>query len=252
MATIHDRSWADPSPVSRIMRLPGAGEAAIGICAPTRVEVQRRIVQIHPIMGVPDGARDLREREEMSAILRSPEDLAPMTTIAFDGQQLAADTAVHDWEDGIGGGRLGSRSATVCKIYPLGNGWLFAATGASAECVLLQDALEGQIPDEKPSSRVIADLSEECPDGGMDIEAILVHHMHGAYNLEVTKMGAVVIYEQMAQHIALGSGAVVALAAMLAGASASKAVDIACDLSPGTGRPVMWYDIEDTENILSS
>lgn len=126
-----------------------------------------------------------------------------MTTAAFDGKTLAADTLAHT-----------SVLLKVHKLHRLPDGALFAAAGALQEVIAVLEWLRGG---EKPS-----DLQ--------DFEGLIV-----------TRTGAERLGERLMRvpclepFYAIGSGAHFALAAMACGKNAIEAVRIAARFDPYTG-----------------
>jgi ATP-dependent protease HslVU (ClpYQ) peptidase subunit len=122
-----------------------------------------------------------------------------VTTIAWDGQTLAADAqATH-------GDRI---TGHVVKVHRLGNGGLVAVLGFSPGAHQLLDWLKAGKPGEQPSA-----------------EGALIH---------ITPQREFVVYEgggsepsPEAPFKAWGSGAALAIGAMAAGATAEEAVLIA-------------------------
>ena len=126
-----------------------------------------------------------------------------MTTVAYDGKTLAADTQ-----------RNGSFTLKAHKLYRLADGALFAAAGSVQEILAVLGWLNGG---EKP-----ADLQ--------DFEGLII-----------TKHGAEIIGDRLMRtpslepFYAIGTGSHFALAAMACGKSAVEAVRIAMRFDPFSG-----------------
>ena len=132
-----------------------------------------------------------------------------MTTVAFDGTNLAADKLM--------GGRH-----TVCKIFRITEHLYFAGAGDYCQIVEVAEWLKAGSPaDDKPSV-----------DGDSDY---LLIDKGKPYWLTVPFLRKVKINEKVA---ALGSGSMYALGAMAAGADAKAAVKIASSLDPNTGKGI--------------
>ena len=132
-----------------------------------------------------------------------------MTTIAWDGQHLAADKQM--------GGRL-----RTGKIFPLGDGQYLA--GAGDFCQIVEIAtwiMQGALEQAKPS------LPDE-----MSSELLIVHPDGTAYWLTWPYLRKVKLNEPFAS---LGSGGEYALGALAMGATAKQAVQIATRYDPHTG-----------------
>lgn len=126
-----------------------------------------------------------------------------MTTVAWDGRTLAADTHSQT-----------SVNLKVHKLHRLANGALFAAAGSVQEILAVLGWLNGG---EKP-----ADLQ--------DFEGLIITK-HGADRLGERLMSV----PSLEPFCAIGSGAHFALAAMACGKTAVEAVRIAARFDPGTG-----------------
>lgn len=146
-----------------------------------------------------------------------------MTTIAFDGTTLAADSLCH-----AGGMRLGA----VTKLWRMPDGRLFAGCGDTAIVELVRQWLEnGQDPARRPTI-----LHEQGFNG------LLITPAQPRQNRTPP------LIHQLDEHLApmdiaspfyaLGSGREYAVAAMAAGASAAAAVDIAIRFDVYSGPPV--------------
>lgn len=132
-----------------------------------------------------------------------------MTTIAYDGHELAADSMVS----------LGSIKYTTRKLVRLKDGGLLGAAGKTVEISRLVRYLNGE-----------NDTRPKIP----SVHAIHVH-----------PDGRVFLYAQgiddepvLDRFVAVGSGGDIALGAMEAGKSAFLAVEIACRRDSNSGPPV--------------
>lgn len=125
-----------------------------------------------------------------------------MTTVAFDGKTLAADTHSET-----------SVNMKIHKLHRLASGDLFAAAGSVQEILTVLAWLNGG---EKPGS------------------------LENFEGLIITKTGAERLGERLMRvpclepFCAIGSGAHFALAAMACGRSAVEAVRVAARFDPGT------------------
>lgn len=130
-----------------------------------------------------------------------------MTTIATDGKYLAG--------DGRGTARSIIRSDVECKVYRLGDGTLAGFSGSASDArayILAID--EGREPPESTDEFSVLFLS---PAG-----RISIHYGNG-------------IPDEVTAPAAIGTGAELALGAMLAGARPQEAVEIACRRDPFSG-----------------
>jgi len=135
-----------------------------------------------------------------------------MTCIAWDGRTLAADSMttamdIHVWN-----------SEKIERI----NGALVATAGRTEDGILFSQWFKAGCPgDQKPV---------------LDADAFQA--------LVVTRHGAFMYFEKLIPipvqpPVAIGCGFTLALAAMKAGASATRAVEIACELDIHCGPPVI-------------
>lgn len=132
--------------------------------------------------------------------------------MAWDGKQLAAD-------------RLAGDAYTVSKIWRLKDGSLFSGCGNYDDLVEVADWLEhGAKPEKKPT----------LPEGN-ESDFIIIDPKGVAYWLTSPYLRRVKFSEKM---VALGSGGPVALGAMKAGADAKRAVEIASECDPRTGKGI--------------
>lgn len=132
-----------------------------------------------------------------------------MTTVAFDGQHLAADKLM--------GGRH-----TVSKIFQISDTLWFAGAGDYCQIVEVAEWLKAGAP------------SDAKPEVDGDSDYLLIDKGR-PYWLTVPFLRKVKIKERVA---ALGSGSMYALGAMAAGASAKAAVKIACVYDPNSGKGI--------------
>ncbi len=141
-----------------------------------------------------------------------------MTTIAFDGKTMAAD------KQSVGGGRKYQRLTSKIRrgLYH-GMPALFSGAGTIVYVDAMIDWFIAGMPDDKP----------EMPEGP-DSFTVLVATEVGLYeyidSLRPIALGPT--------KWAIGSGAEYALGAMAAGASAKRAVEIACTLDVNSGMGV--------------
>lgn len=129
-----------------------------------------------------------------------------MTTIAWDGKTLAADTLAH-----------GSAILKVHKLHRLSDGSMFGAAGSCQEVMAVRDWLNGG---EKPS-----DLE--------NFEALIIRR--GVVEI----LGMRLMREPVLEPFwVIGSGSHLAIAAMALGKSAIDAVRLAARFDLYTGGPV--------------
>lgn len=134
-----------------------------------------------------------------------------MTTIAWDGIQLAADRRITS----------GSVTYSSTKIRRTADGRLIGATGDYGVCSAMLDWLEtgGTRPTCQDSDRWISAL-EIMPDG-----SVWMHNRDSRWRVEDG-------------FVAIGSGRDYAMAVMALGQPARLAVEIASRFDPGTGNGV--------------
>ena len=141
-----------------------------------------------------------------------------MTTIAWDGTTLAADSL--SCSDG--------RRSRVRKLRRCEDGRLIAAAGECGAVGAYLNWLERCVPFEPaPTRPSFQDHADDC-----------------VHAIEIMPDGTVWLHERFTPFVvedrftAIGSGAAYALGAMAAGKSAPEAVVIACELHSGSGLPM--------------
>jgi len=134
-----------------------------------------------------------------------------VTTIAFDGRHLAADSLVTSDI---------KYQKPFRKVRKFRNGIIAAGAGSLSQLVLFFEWCNLGMPD------------DEIPVHDLDA-IIIIEGIPYQFN------GALVPLD-IDPPFSLGSGAHIALGAMAAGASARKAVSIAARYDPGTGGSVNW------------
>jgi hypothetical protein len=133
-----------------------------------------------------------------------------MTTIAYRKPFLAADMRSSGW-------------VKLHKIFPLGNDGYVAGAGYYDQVVEVATWLSsGSDPEKRPS----------IPDSDDSSNILIVDGGGVCYWLTVPYLRPIKIEEPF---IAIGSGAEFAMGAMAAGASATRAVEIAAMYDPSTG-----------------
>lgn len=132
-----------------------------------------------------------------------------LTTIAYDGKTIAADSKIS--------GDINSRSSKLLTLLSL-PGAFGGFAGDVAEAHRFFRQFDGE-PDSAPAGDY--DVLVVYPDGRV------VHHNGSGLSLDVT-----------GQRYGLGSGSEYAMGAMAAGKSATEAVEIACELDNDSGGPV--------------
>lgn len=132
-----------------------------------------------------------------------------MTTIAWDGHDLAADSMVS----------LGSIRYTTRKLVRLKDGGILGAAGKSIEITRLTKYLNGE-----------TSAAPKIPS---------VHAIHVTPSRDVyLYAGGFDDQPVLDSYVAVGSGGDIALGAMEAGKSAFLAVEIACRRDANSGHPV--------------
>lgn len=140
-----------------------------------------------------------------------------MTTIAWDGKTLAADSQMT---------RSGIQYGEVNKIVKLSDGRYFACCGKSTDTVLVVEWLNERKPKEKP----------EVDDG---FAAIIVDTSTGV----ATELYYDLIEDYCPPIAAQGSGWHIALTAMTLGKSAVEAVETAIQLDVYSGGKVNFVRV---------
>jgi ATP-dependent protease HslVU (ClpYQ) peptidase subunit len=141
-----------------------------------------------------------------------------MTTIAFRDGVVASDSRCE-----TGGWIAGHAIAKLRKSKT--NGCVFAITGDAANATKLMNALidipDGQPPNLGENSRVVCFSADS---------KITVYEGNGSF-------------EVICEFTAFGSGAPAALAAMMMGADARQAVEIAASIDPYTGGEIITMKV---------
>lgn len=137
-----------------------------------------------------------------------------MTTVAYDGKTLAADRRADEW-------------MTVCKLFKLKDGRIVTGAGFYDQIVEVVAWLKrGGSETDRPA------LTEG---DGEESDILVIHPDGKAYWLTWPYLRPVLVREK---YIAVGSGANFAMGAMAAGATARKAVEIACRFDKGSGKGI--------------
>jgi len=139
-----------------------------------------------------------------------------MTTIAWDGKTLAADSQITE-----GGLRSHQREEKIIKH----ENQFFAFAGSLVSCLAVIEWLKAG---GKKKKRPELD----------DLNFVVLHIQNGRANLYYDEF---VPLQQLPPYTA-GTGREVALGAILAGATAKEAVEIACDVDIMSGLPVLHYE----------
>lgn len=160
-----------------------------------------------------------------------------MTTVAYRSGIMAADSRCTAHKTVVG---------RIRKIYRLSNGGLYGHSGSADFRSILELVDKIKSPKFLPSVKEIA--ATQC-----EARGILVFPRGQAFYLDVdqeSKSGAdrwtgsiVEISEDFA---AVGSGSDIALGALAHGASAERAVGIACRFDVDSGTPVMTMMLKQT------
>jgi 20S proteasome alpha/beta subunit len=138
-----------------------------------------------------------------------------MTTIAWDGKTLAADSRATS----------SGMPYKAIKIFRLDDGAIFAGSGDYGQVCVVKDWVECSIG----KSRPVAD----------DFAGLYVAANGEAYRLE----SSLIMLPLHEQFHAIGSGRDFAMAAMHCGRSAREAVEIAAIYDVFTGGDVMSFDV---------
>lgn len=144
-----------------------------------------------------------------------------MTTLAYRAGVMAADSKTSAGE---------TNYARATKIHKLSDGSLVGFTGRSTACQRMLDIMKQETIVDGGLSH---DMFTECRGAAglyVDADSGKVFYLEGGKRSGYTELEG--------EFFAEGSGFIVALAAMKAGASAKKAVEIACDLDNNSGGPV--------------
>lgn len=141
-----------------------------------------------------------------------------MTTIAYDGKTLAADSRATS----------SGMPYKVVKIFTLADGSLFAGSGDYGQIIAVKEWLENT-DSQKPNAA--------------DFAGLLVTSDGVLFRIEET-LGRLPVHE--AFH-AIGSGRDFAMAAMHCGRTAREAIEIASLYDVFTGGEVMAFDVDRRE-----
>jgi len=152
-----------------------------------------------------------------------------MTTIAWRGDTIVGDSATTEH---------GTIISLAPKVHKLPNGAIVGYAG-DADSRALHSLLEKvRKPADLPSVAKLRDLKQD--------HAALVLFPNGrvfAIDVGNEKGDYCGVCEIVADYYAIGSGGLVAMAAMAAGATAMKAVSIACDLDVHTRAPITFKQV---------
>ncbi len=153
-----------------------------------------------------------------------------MTTIAWRFDTLAGDSATTE---------SGTLISLAPKVHKLKSGAIVGYAGDADSRALHKLLDKVKRPEELPSVSKLRELKQ-------DHAAIIVFPSGKVYAIDVgnDKGDYCGVCEIVAEYYAIGSGGLVAMAAMAAGASAMKAVSIACDLDIHTRAPVTCKQIK--------
>ena len=149
-----------------------------------------------------------------------------MTTIAYKDGWLAADTLLNMVGMKRYGGKITRHKDATGKEY------LVASAGNLSDCAALEEWYNnGAIG--VPQYHLFKD---DTPSASM----LVVHEEGWVLYVDVYGHESSIIPDD---HFAIGSGSMVAMGAMLAGASAIRAVEIAAIVDPNTGGAVDWQTV---------
>jgi len=140
-----------------------------------------------------------------------------MTTIAYDGKIVAADSMCL----GECHYRVNKLTRTHGKIIGCSGGW-------------------------SESNRFIRWMKDNCPAGSRpefseEFNALVVH-LDGSYRVFEKELEPMAFEDRF---FAIGSGQAAAMGAMRAGANAKRAVEIACDVDPYSRGPVKFMRLKE-------
>jgi ATP-dependent protease HslVU (ClpYQ) peptidase subunit len=144
-----------------------------------------------------------------------------MTTLAYRNGVMAADSKCSAAE---------TNYSSATKIHKLPDGSLVGFCGRSTACERMLDVMKQA----SVSGGLSHDLFQDCKGAqGLYVEATSgkVYFLQGGKHSGYCELEGEVFAD--------GSGFIVALAAMKAGATAEKAVEIACELDNNSGGPVV-------------
>lgn len=153
-----------------------------------------------------------------------------MTTIAWRADTIVGDSATTEH---------GTLISLAPKVHKLKSGAIVGYAG-DADSRALHAILEKvRKPADLPSVAKLRELKQ-------DHAAIILFPSGKVFAIDVgnDKGDYCGICEIVADYYAIGSGGLVAMAAMAAGASAMKAVSIACDLDVHTKAPITFKQIK--------
>lgn len=143
-----------------------------------------------------------------------------MSVIAWDGKSIASDRQIT----------YGGAKVSITKLWRLDDGSFMALTGNYDKALMVKNwYLQGADPERYPAFQSQPEWA----------------------TLVIAKKSGIVCYEQYpipfaveGPYMAWGSGQDFALAAMEAGASAYRAVEVACKLNVYCGMGIDYFDIE--------
>lgn len=139
-----------------------------------------------------------------------------MTTVAWDGETLAADR------------KMGDRY-NVQKIFPVPTGFAAGCGDYDSVIEIVQWLRDGEPRDSVPV------LQEKDDDGDSCAEVVVVDRKGRIDWLTWPYLRRIRLHERF---VAIGSGEEVAIGAMAFGATARQAVAVACRYDPNTGQGI--------------
>lgn len=153
-----------------------------------------------------------------------------MTTIAWRSGILAGDSATTE---------SGTLISLAPKVHKFKSGVIVGYAGDADSRALHRLLEKVKKPDDLPSVAKLRELKQ-------DHAAIIVFPNWKVFAIDVgnDKGDYCGVCEIAAPYYAIGSGGLVAMAAMAAGATAMKAVSIACDLDVHTRAPITFQQIK--------
>lgn len=152
-----------------------------------------------------------------------------MTTIAWRAGILAGDSATTEH---------GTIISLAPKVHKLKSGAIVGYAGDADSRALHRLLEKTNKPNELPSVAKLRELKQ-------DHAAIIAFPNGKVFAIDVgnDKGDYCGVCEIVAPYYAIGSGGLVAMAAMAAGATAMKAVSIACDLDVHTRAPITFQQL---------
>jgi ATP-dependent protease HslVU (ClpYQ) peptidase subunit len=153
-----------------------------------------------------------------------------VTTIAWQGNVIVGDSCCTE---------SGAVISLAPKVHKLKSGVVVGYAGDADSRALHRLLEKVKKPADLPSVAKLRELKQ-------DHAALVLFPSGKVFAIDVgsEKDSYCGVCEIVAKHYAIGSGGLVAMAAMAAGATAMKAVSIACDLDVHTRAPITFKQID--------